>query len=223
MHRRQVLILSRFRLSGEALRSCLSSREPGYTVLLGTCPDPGELPSDFFPDVVVLDCGDCDAECPAIRPEARPNSKLIMVARSPSVQRQVEWLKAGIRGIVDEAESDPDNLRKAIRKVLDGEVWASRALLSRVIARTQPERPGDGATTLTPRELEVARLMREGMTNTAIAARLRISAKTVKGHVTHVLRKLGVENRTQAVAQLIRSRSPHDPRPADRFETKDLE
>ncbi len=205
--RRQVLILSKFRLSGEALRNCLSYGEPGYRVLFRTCPYLGDLPADFSPELVVLDCGDCDLDCPGISLERRSTSKFIMIARSPGLDRQVQWLRAGIRGVVDEADSSPEKFRKAVCKVLDGEVWASRTLLSRVVAQSRG--PGnDRAAVLTPRERQVADLMRQGLKNAAIAARLKITEKTVKGHVTNVFRKMGVENRTQAAVQLGLRASP---------------
>jgi DNA-binding NarL/FixJ family response regulator len=60
--------------------------------------------------------------------------------------------------------------------------------------------PGSGET-LTPREVEVLRLVAQGLSNRAIAERLVITERTVKAHVTHILRKLDVSSRTQAAAR----------------------
>ncbi len=133
-----------------------------------------------------------------------------MVARSPALDRQIEWLRAGVRGVVDETDSDPAQLRKAICKVLDGEVWAPRRLLSHIITGSRLKQADAGVAVLTPRENEVAELMREGLKNAAIASRLHITEKTVKGHLTNVFRKIGVENRTQAVVQLGQRRSSRE-------------
>jgi DNA-binding NarL/FixJ family response regulator len=64
---------------------------------------------------------------------------------------------------------------------------------------SQPPASGPaGAVVLTPRELEVLGLVRQGMTNAGISKRLMISQKAVKNHVAAIFRKLGCENRTQA-------------------------
>jgi DNA-binding NarL/FixJ family response regulator len=64
---------------------------------------------------------------------------------------------------------------------------------------SQPSASGPAdAVLLTPRELEVLRLVRQGVTNTGISRRLMISPKTVKNHVAAIFRKLGCTNRTQA-------------------------
>jgi DNA-binding NarL/FixJ family response regulator len=70
-------------------------------------------------------------------------------------------------------------------------------------------RPADGAELLTARELEVLDLLAEGLSNSAIAAKLFISLSTAKVHVHHVLKKLGVETRLQAALKA-RERSRGD-------------
>ena len=61
---------------------------------------------------------------------------------------------------------------------------------------------------LTPREQEVLGMLAEGETNARIAQRLVVSEDTVKTHVKHILRKLGVRNRSQAVSRYFRARAP---------------
>jgi DNA-binding NarL/FixJ family response regulator len=83
--------------------------------------------------------------------------------------------------------------------------FSADELLARVRVRlpareAAPPRPSD----LTKRELEVLRLLAEGLSQKEIAAELVISSKTVAAHVQHVLGKLGVHSRTQAVAQAYR-------------------
>jgi DNA-binding NarL/FixJ family response regulator len=70
----------------------------------------------------------------------------------------------------------------------------------------QGGRDEPGLADLTPRERDVLRLMVEGLANKEIALRLRIGEKTVKTHVSRVLGKLGVEDRTQAAVLAIRAR-----------------
>lgn len=72
-------------------------------------------------------------------------------------------------------------------------------------AKARPEIVVEAPTELTRRELEVLRMLAEGETNSGIAERLIVSEGTVKTHVKHILRKLGVQNRSQAVACYFRS------------------
>jgi len=69
---------------------------------------------------------------------------------------------------------------------------------------TAPERPRTGAEALTARELEILQLIVEGRSNAQIAAALYISEKTVKNHITNILRKLDLHDRTQAAVFALR-------------------
>jgi non-specific serine/threonine protein kinase len=62
--------------------------------------------------------------------------------------------------------------------------------------------PSKTLTAISPRELEVAKLVAEGLTNKAIAVRLKLSPETVKDHIHHILQKSGLPNRAAIVAHL---------------------
>src|SRR5439155_547815 len=100
---------------------------------------------------------------------------------------------------------EPDDLAAAIRQVhggqpsLDPEVAAS-------LMRRVAEPPAPPSEQLTPRELDVLRLVVEGFANKEIAHRLGITEKTVKTHVSSVLQKLGVPDRTSAAVLALRRR-----------------
>ena len=87
--------------------------------------------------------------------------------------------------------------------------YAPDELLARVRLQEPRSPSGNGAapSNLTPREWEVLRLLAGGMTQREIAAHLTISPKTVGTHIEHVLRKLGMHSRTQAVAFVLRQDS----------------
>jgi DNA-binding CsgD family transcriptional regulator len=69
---------------------------------------------------------------------------------------------------------------------------------------------GNGHIALSARELEVLQMAAQGLTNAAVAHRLRLSVHGVKFHLSSVYRKLGVSNRTEAVARLLTAREPLD-------------
>lgn len=73
-----------------------------------------------------------------------------------------------------------------------------------------PTVPRESPSTLTPRQLEVARLVAQGLTNKEIASRLFVSERTAEGHVDQICNKLGFNSRVQIAAWLIR-REPGDP------------
>ncbi|HKA03114.1 MAG TPA: response regulator transcription factor [Acidimicrobiales bacterium] len=95
-------------------------------------------------------------------------------------------------------------LFEAVRVVAAGEALLAPGVTRRLIGefvrlRPRPPRASDRLSHLTPRETDVLRLVAEGLSNAEIAARLVVSDETVKTHVSRVLMKLGVRDRTQAV------------------------
>jgi len=102
-------------------------------------------------------------------------------------------------------DTPSDRLLDAVRVAAAGEALLAPSITRRLIARfTHAARPADGAVPeelveLTARELDVLRLVAEGLSNTEIATRLVLTENTVKSHVAHLLGKLGLRDRVQAV------------------------
>jgi DNA-binding NarL/FixJ family response regulator len=112
-----------------------------------------------------------------------------------------EALTAGASGFVLK-DDPPEQLIAAIRTVAAGDALLSPAVTKRVIkqfTRTPRPEPPQGLGELTAREREIYRLIVEGLSNAEIGGRLFISDTTVKTHVTHILQKLGLRDRVQAV------------------------
>ena len=112
-------------------------------------------------------------------------------------------LQAGASGFLLK-DTPPAQLTDGIRAVAAGEALLAPTVTRRLIeefARVAPARHARPAELdeLTPRELEVLRLLARGMSNAEIAAELVLSEATIKTHVAHVLSKLGVRDRVQAV------------------------
>jgi DNA-binding NarL/FixJ family response regulator len=112
-----------------------------------------------------------------------------------------EALRAGASGFVLK-DDPPEQLLAAIRVVARGEALLSPAVTKRVIekfTRIAPPEPPKALDQLTERELDVFRLIARGLSNAEIGQELYISDTTVKTHITHILQKLGLRDRVQAV------------------------
>jgi DNA-binding NarL/FixJ family response regulator len=117
-------------------------------------------------------------------------------------------LRAGASGFLLK-DATAERLFDAVRVVAAGEALLAPGVTRRLIsefARLQPQAAGPAAagrpgalTALTPRETEVLCLVAEGLSNTEIAGRLVVTEETVKTHVSRILAKLGLRDRTQAV------------------------
>jgi DNA-binding NarL/FixJ family response regulator len=111
-------------------------------------------------------------------------------------------LRAGASGFLLK-DAPPEQLVDAIRVVAAGDALLAPSVTRRVIEefarRPSAGPPPTSLAELTPRELEVLRLVARGLTNAEIAGELVVSDTTVKTHVAHVLRKLGLRDRIQAV------------------------
>jgi DNA-binding NarL/FixJ family response regulator len=112
-----------------------------------------------------------------------------------------EALSAGASGFVLK-DDPPEQLIAAIRTVASGDALLSPAVTRRVISRfvrTPRPKPATALSTLTPREAEIFELVVRGLSNAEIGQQLFISEATVKTHVTHLLTKIGLRDRVQAV------------------------
>jgi DNA-binding NarL/FixJ family response regulator len=158
----------------------------------------------FHPTVVLMDIRmpQLDGLEATRRILATDNSARILILTTFDLDEYVyEALRAGASGFVLK-DDPPEQLLAAIRVVAGGEALLSPAITKRVIKqftrlpRPEPPRQLDE---LTERELDVFRLIARGMSNSEIARELYISDTTVKTHITHILMKLNLRDRVQAV------------------------
>jgi len=113
------------------------------------------------------------------------------------VERVHAALEAGASGYLLK-DADVDEVAVAVRAAHRGELQLDAAVARRLMGSLRPAASGDGAGTLTARELDVLRLLGEGYANKAIAAELGITERTTRTHVSSILAKLGLSSRTQA-------------------------
>ncbi|GAA4445930.1 response regulator [Phytohabitans houttuyneae] len=156
------------------------------------------------PDVVLLDIAmpRLDGLAAARRIAALPAPpRIIMLTTFDSDENLYAALRAGASGFLLKV-SPPEQLVAAIRVVAGGAALLDPAVTTRVIAafahQPAPQPPPELGQ-LTPRELDVLRLLARGLSNSEIADRLTLGEATVKTHVARVLMKLALRDRVQAV------------------------
>jgi DNA-binding NarL/FixJ family response regulator len=130
--------------------------------------------------------------------------KVLILTTFEAEQSVVAALRAGASGFLGKGV-EPGQLLDAIRLIADGEALlspaATRGLIARFLARPEPGGPADpeALSALTPRELEVLRLVAVGLTNQEIAERLFVTQATAKTHANRAMMKLGARDRAQLV------------------------
>ena len=159
-------------------------------------------------DVVLLDVrlGDGDGLAALARIKAeRPGQAVLIYTGYDNPGFAARAVALGAAGYVLKGASK-DELVSAIRRAAAGEsIWTREELRRVTSALAAPRTTYDLDVPLTRRELEVLTHIVEGHTNKRIADDLKISYETVKEHVQHVLKKIGVTDRTQAAVWAIRS------------------
>ena len=166
-----------------------------------------ELALKLNPDVVLLDIrmqeGDGLNALGRIKLD-RPNMPVLMLSTYDNPTYVARAVALGAAGYVLKGASR-DKLLDSIRKTAGGESAWTREELRRVTgALATPRLNADVEVPLTQRESEVLRQLALGLTNKEIAQALHISYETVKEHVQHILRKIGVSDRTQAAVWAVR-------------------
>lgn len=132
-----------------------------------------------------------------------PEIGIVLLSGDPGESFAQEALQAGVRGYLLRDVS-PEEIVEAVRAVHQGLTVLHPATARALLARTQPMAPAPATEPLTARELEVLRLLAQGLPSKTIASRLQISEHTVKFHVGSILGKLDAASRTEAVSTAIR-------------------
>ncbi|QSB04202.1 LuxR C-terminal-related transcriptional regulator [Natronoglycomyces albus] len=128
------------------------------------------------------------------------NTNLIVFSAGADWARVQEAIGWGAIGYIDKCAS-PEQILTAIHLVAGGSAVFSPHLATQVTSRLQQSTETASFPNLTPRENEVLALVATGMDNFQIAKQLGVSRKTVRNHLSHLLAKLGVASRSEAIAR----------------------
>src|SRR5712692_432953 len=189
--------------------AALLDTQPDFTVL-DTAADGAEAVQacrDRRPDVVLMDVrmpGLDGIEATRLLTSIDSGPRVLILTTFDLDEYVFDALRAGASGFLLK-DVTAERLFDAVRVIAAGEALLAPAVTRRLIGEFTRLRPVSGTPplavlgTLTPRETEVLRLVAEGMSNPEIARRLVVTEETVKTHVSHILAKLGLRDRTQAV------------------------
>ncbi len=207
----RVLVVDDHRLFRGGLRDVLEESGIAIAGEADSGEEALELAPALSPDVVIMDLtlpGISGAEATRRLLAAEPKLTVLVLTVSAEGADIDEALAAGARGYLLK-DATARELVAGVRAAAAGEAPLSPPVAARLVASMRDARrardaAGDPAD-LSERELQVLRLISEGRDNTQIAQALYISPETVKDHVSHILAKLGVENRIQAAVYAVRT------------------
>ena len=157
------------------------------------------------PDVVLMDYelpdGDGAVATERIKAEV-PATQVVMVTSFDDETVLVRAIEAGCSGFITKHKAIQE-VSSAVRAAHAGEALISPSMLARLLPRLRQNPRGLGAD-LTPREVEVLKLLADGVSNQQIAEKLVLSMHTVRNHVQNVITKLGAHSKLEAVATAVR-------------------
>jgi DNA-binding NarL/FixJ family response regulator len=165
------------------------------------------LVAEHNPDVLLVDLRmpRCDGVEATRRVRAdHPGTEVVVLTTYSDDDSVLAALRAGARGFLTK-DADAESIGRALQAAAAGQSIVDAQVQRRLIEGAAAPKPADPADTgLTPREIEVLRLIADGLSNTEIARHLVVSEATVKTHINHLFAKANLRDRAQAVAYAYR-------------------
>ena len=172
-----------------------------------TAQDAERIASTVQPDILLLDISMPGGGLAAVASilTDHPAQKIVMLTVSEANADVTKALNAGVQGYILKGVGSRA-LADILHNVAAGESYLTPTLSARLLSDLQSPHPADGMADrlrhLTERQTEILRLVAEGLSNKEVALRLELQEKTVKHHMTGVLSKLNVRNRTEAALMM---------------------
>jgi DNA-binding NarL/FixJ family response regulator len=184
----------------------------------GTIEEARALIERTRPDLLLLDLRLAQARGIDLLPHLVTSAgtpRVLVVTAFPEEADIAEAIRLGAKGVVLK-DATRETLLSAIRSVASGHLWLPAELTARVITaltQTGPASLGERLGLLTARERDIVALVGQGLKNREIAQRLAIAEKTIKGHLTNIFLKLGIQDRLEVAllavkTQLVPPREP---------------
>ncbi|MGN6110725.1 MAG: response regulator [Kofleriaceae bacterium] len=197
----QVVLVDDHTIVRQGLRALLET-QPDLAVVgeAATGEAAVELVREHAPEVVLMDVlmpGIGGVEATRRVRVASPRTQVVILTSSPEEESVVPALRAGALSYLSKA-TGATALVDAVRRAARGEAVLGAGASAQIARALRSDRGRPRHDELTARELEILRLVAEGLSNAAIAERFSLSEKTVKSHVSSVLAKLDLDDRTQA-------------------------
>ncbi|TCO62669.1 LuxR C-terminal-related transcriptional regulator [Actinocrispum wychmicini] len=192
-----VIVVDAMPVMRDGIRTVLAG-EPDIKVAAeaATGRDAVQLAAGHRPDVLVADLpsNELAATCREVQ---RFGTATVAFTDQQDDTSVLAAIRAGVLGHLPKSAS-PDDLVRAVRGVAGGHVIFGAHVADRV-TRLLFSKPADPLDRLTPREREILDLMAVGLSNPAIAHRLRVTAKTIRNYASGIVTKLGVPGRAEAI------------------------
>lgn len=158
-----------------------------------------EAVATLDPDLLILDMRMPGADGVAVLRALEENgsrTRVVLLAAAVTALQLVECLRLGVRGVVLK-EMAPSMLVQCVRKVYAGDIWVEKQSMTQAVDLMLRREAGGRALAgyLTPREIEIVRMVGEGLRNKEIAHRLTLTEGTVKVHLHNIYVKLDLDGR----------------------------
>lgn len=204
----RLLLIDDHRIVLEGLKSTLELEDDFEVAGLATGGrEAARLFRQLRPDVVLLDLvlkGETGVDICRLLMEADPEANVIILTTYLDEDRLFDCIFAGAKGYVIK-DVEPDELKKIIRRVAEGQSILDPQITNRVmqrLRRNESERLTEAL--MSPRRIEVLRLLAEGLTNRDIGRVLYLSESTIKYHVHQSMQAFGVGRRAELVREVMR-------------------
>jgi DNA-binding NarL/FixJ family response regulator len=206
MNKIKILIVDDHPMMREALRTAFEGEDD--LEMIGEAPDAikaFKMLETLKPDVIMMDMllpGMSGLEAIEKIIETDPQAKILVLSSMEDEERIVSAIQAGALGYFPKT-APRTYLLEAIRKVADGVPYMPAGITLKLFQGLRRvklvQTANDMQTSLTPRQQEILSLLSEGHSDDEIAKLLHLEESTVRAHVHHILRRLGLKNRSQAV------------------------